>query len=446
MELEDEKPTRIEIERQVQKMLKSKLFKARKKEGEVLGFIVESNLDGDELNATRIGVAVWENYDENSDLVRITTSHLRKTTLKEYYKLFGAKDVVVINIAPGEGYRAEFSYNRSSQAMVHYERALSYSKKVDRISLFNAGLEFNQVNIIDRSFVPAYVAGVLTDLGEQVLKQILSMGEPWKIFNLHLGELEWVVETDPKQYLAHIAKGMVKAFAMNWEEAGKCFGAALKLDRVGTERNAWYAAYLALTGELTRAIAIAEANVTEDPHDGVRRLVHGFFLYLNHDFEKAGEAVSEVVMDGEGAILQRLLLGLAAIGMEGHALALRQCLGPVSEISQWEFAELDSNHKFKEKPERFVGLQILCLMKLGNEDEARAKIAAMRKMPYIRYREKVFGHLGMGQFDRAINALSRACWDGDIIGAWLRFLPVLDPFRADPRFQELLTMKFGTSE
>jgi len=59
-------------------------------------------------------------------------------------------------------------------------------------------------------------------------------------------------------------------------------------------------------------------------------------------------------------------------------------------------------------------------------------------IPYWTPLQLALGHMGLGDTESAIQALTRAVSEGDPLTVWLHLLPLFDPLRDNPAFQALI--------
>src|SRR5579859_1334036 len=133
----DSIPIRDEVMKELERMLRSQLFKNSAKQSHILSFVVESALNGDEINENAIGWEVFPPFDAESHNVRQTAKVVR-SKVEKYYKTEGRDDLVQIVLLPGIAYRCEFRYHPRAQVIRTVNKALSFKRLGSLNSLFAA--------------------------------------------------------------------------------------------------------------------------------------------------------------------------------------------------------------------------------------------------------------------------------------------------------------------
>jgi hypothetical protein len=81
------------------------------------------------------------------------------------------------------------------------------------------------------------------------------------------------------------------------------------------------------------------------------------------------------------------------------------------------------------------------LGRLGQGDEARAVLAALRKRSETEFVPRTalgLALIGLGDTEHALDELERGCDQRDTFLVWLKILPIFDPLRGHPRFERLV--------
>jgi len=82
-----------------------------------------------------------------------------------------------------------------------------------------------------------------------------------------------------------------------------------------------------------------------------------------------------------------------------------------------------------------------CLARAGREAEARGLLAELEQLSAARQAspfDLALVHTGLGDVDRAMEALAAACRERHGLLVYLRIEPLWNPLRGDPRFDDLL--------
>ena len=235
------------------------------------------------------------------------------------------------------------------------------------------------------------------------------------------------VELDPDLAEAHAALGYVY-FRLEWEwdKAGSCFARALQLNPGHAPTYHRYAFYLISRHRTAEAIAAISRAVLLDPVSAIMNTAKGRILYFSRDYTLAFEQYQRTLaLDPSFA---PAYLDLA------FALAARGNYDQAVEEAEVGLARSDRQEVLTSVVGLFVGLA-------GHHNRARARLAALversTKGP-VRAFHFAMIHVGLGEYDRAMDYIWQACEERDANVAYLHLEPLLDPLRSHPRYHELL--------
>ncbi len=112
-----ELPSPEDVERQMERMRRSARFARANRSFPFLRFLVDGALEGKEFIEEEIAQEVFGVDDEWAPLldarVRVGRLNLQKY-IADYYQNEGAHDLVLIEVPPGTGYRAVYSWNAAA--------------------------------------------------------------------------------------------------------------------------------------------------------------------------------------------------------------------------------------------------------------------------------------------------------------------------------------------
>jgi hypothetical protein len=132
------RPPDHEIEKQLERILRSDLFTKSPTLSRLLEFVVMSELHNREINERKIAKEVFNRQpDDDQTFVRANANHLRKA-LESYYA--NSFDLIRIGGPEGRGYRPPLSYNPRSEAEIEYRRGLQFFEKSFYGTIFNETL------------------------------------------------------------------------------------------------------------------------------------------------------------------------------------------------------------------------------------------------------------------------------------------------------------------
>jgi serine/threonine-protein kinase len=212
----------------------------------------------------------------------------------------------------------------------------------------------------------------------------------------------------------------------DWEAAEREFRRAIDLNpRYPTARQ-WHSWYLAAMGRSEEALAEGRRAVALDPASiSIQRGMGWLLYYARHPARAEVELERALVMD-PNQTETHLILALArssAGDLDGADAALDEALG---------LAPDDSGS---------LAARARVAMQRGRVDEARAvetQLVELERRRYVSPSDFAKLYVALGDFDRAFAAIERAYAERRGWLAYLGIEPLLDPLRADPRFQVLL--------
>lgn len=468
-------PTAHEVERQLDWMLRSDLFVSAPRLSPLLSYIVRTTLpDGDGridpvgLTEHQIGFAVFEDYTPDKSAVRVNATFLR-TRLAKYYADSGADDLVRIDIPPG-GYRAVFSYNRTSPAARLCSRGWLEVGEFRPSEQGHRSLRlFVEAVAADPNHAPAHAAKAEAELRETMYRRTIPPHDPIEAAEASARE---ALRLHAGMWRAHIVMGVVHCCRRSWLEAEKSFNAALASAPTVARNHAWYSAFLLATGREEKGLRLMKARAEEAPEDAFAQAALGFFLYVARRFGEAEVHLCEAVERFPKNWLLRIAQACVFLASERATEALWSIERAQRLLyEQSEFSEPRENV--------FPGLHNLCRLRGGDEADrrfAREKVKdAMqcdafavhelrhasgevpgdydgwdagefdKHIPFWTPLQMALGYIGIDEKEKAIASLARGIAAGDPINVGLlRLLPLFDPLRDDPGFQRLIdSMNLG---
>jgi tetratricopeptide (TPR) repeat protein len=233
------------------------------------------------------------------------------------------------------------------------------------------------------------------------------------------------VALDDTSAEAHEALAGIRTWTeWDWAGAEPEYRRALELDPNYALAHAYYALFLANMGRIDEAIPHSERALELDPFNA---LFHGLYsgcLNRARRYDDAIAAARTALAMQPGLTVARghLQLALFSKGMRDEQLAYQRQL-------------------FAGDPE-LIGALEQGLAEAGYEGAQRriADVLASRyeKDGTGRVRQVAEHYLFAGDYDRAMDLLERAFEFHDPSLAGIGVLPIWDPLRSDPRFQDLL--------
>jgi serine/threonine-protein kinase len=226
---------------------------------------------------------------------------------------------------------------------------------------------------------------------------------------------------------AHTSLGwVIFIYDWDWAAAESEFTRAIELNpRYSTARQ-WYSWFLVAMGRFDEALAEGRAAIELDPLSVSIRRSMGWLQYYARDFDSALENLRRALAMNPTAEETHRLLGLVYTqqGLYDEATASFREAVANSESDMLSYAGLG---------------QVAALR--GRPDEARAILKELEERRRVRYVSPVamaMIQVALGDVEASFDLLEKAHEDRRGWLAYLKIEPVLDPLRADPRFQRLL--------
>ena len=233
------------------------------------------------------------------------------------------------------------------------------------------------------------------------------------------------LELDPHLPEAHTALALVvQNYDWDWETAEEEFRAALELNPNYATAHHWYAEHLAFRGRFDEARAEAERARELDPLSLAIAVDTGLIDYYSRRYDRAASKLEAVLaMDPEFPRAHLVRNAYVELGRFNDALADIDA-DSAGAGGLWNASSLAYVHG-----------------RAGRASEARHEIARLMQ----RYRPGetdpgilFWAYVGVGDRERALDWLEKACAEHSNILATLKVDPAYDSLRNEPRFQDVL--------
>jgi non-specific serine/threonine protein kinase len=226
----------------------------------------------------------------------------------------------------------------------------------------------------------------------------------------------------------HAALGYVKdRYDWDWPGAEREFKRAIELNPNYATALYWYAATLANAGRLDEAITEAKRAQEADPLSLVASAVAGQSLYFARRNDQAIEQLRKAVDMDPNFPLSHWWLGMfyEQAGRYEDAVAEGQKALSLSKGGPGVIGTLGHAYAVA-----------------GKRAEAQKALAELKDLSkkgrYVSPLNVALVYTGLGDKAQALDWLERAYEDHSDRLAWIRFWPLLDSLRGEPRFQDLL--------
>jgi TolB-like protein/Tfp pilus assembly protein PilF len=236
------------------------------------------------------------------------------------------------------------------------------------------------------------------------------------------------LEIDPSLSECHASLALVRFwYDWNWEAAEAEFLRAIELNPSYTSAHQWYAAFLNTQGRFKEAQA-AQKNARElDPFSRIFNTNVADPLFFSRQYDRAAQQLV-ALLEHEPRFLPALFqLGRVYVQMEKYKEA----------IDAFERA-----FQFSGQQEALPALAHVYAL-AGRTEEARIILHDMTNDKMRRYVASPMIariHLGLGEFEMALDWLQRGVEERSYWMVFLKEDPVYDPIRTNPRFAELLKL------
>ena len=287
---------------------------------------------------------------------------------------------------------------------------------------------FNQALGKDPSYVLAYAG--LAD--SYTLLHVFGAASPADSFPQAKEAAKKALELDETSAEAHTSLAYVLlGHDFDFEQSLKEFERAIQLNPNYATAHAWYGLTLAMTGRFDRAIAEGKRAVELDP---LSLVINGNLGGDYFNARRYAEAITQlrktIEMDPRFSYARRGL---------GEAL---QASGQLNEA----IAEYRKAVELDDVPSSLAHLG-QAYARAGQREEAQkilARLSKEEKSRYVRPSSFAYIYLALGDKERAIDEMERAYRERDLAGAaWIKFDPMLDELRGNPRFDALVQKVFA---
>jgi len=467
-------PTTDEKIGQLRRILASSEFKTSATQRRLLRFVAKQALANKPITQADILIELYGvNVDAHSTNAKATANLVRRK-IESYYQNEGKNDLVRIDLPAGPGYRPEFSFNISAEAIQAYKKALSYKNQISAFALSEAQIFLERAIKAAPEYAPLFELEAEIHLLRFVLESILESYPGASRWTQSAREsAEKAVHLNPRSWSGHALLGVVSMFNNEFRKAKSQFSISVEMDPRKGKANLWYATFLMVAGSTEEALEIARTQASNSPGSFEVKLIYAFFLYTARFYNRAWEVLFEVVGEGAGETLQHLMEVLIRMA-DGRSI--EDIPHDISDISnkldrQWDRPTRYHTFRIEQREDvpwndgvtfpnlpkflratpsgeemvwwnptydpsnRFPGLLILSLATKGELQEAELKMAVLRRQRSVRALQLVLGYMAVGNHARAVASLLRACKEGELFFNWIHLLPLFDPLRDHPRFQ-----------
>ena len=392
---------------------------------------------GKELNA---GVVLEGSVRHSGNRIRIasqlidaeTDRHLWAETYdREMQDVFAIQSDVAQRIAaalkaqltPAERERIERKQTENTEAYRLYLKGRFYWNKRTAADLQKAIDCFNQAIQKDPTYALAHSA-----LAETYIVLPQYTGLPTKEYFPRAEALaKRALELDENLAEPHVVLGDIRQI-IAWDSPGaeREFKKAIELNPNYPTAHHWYSEMLQYVGRLDEAMREIKRAQELDPLSLVINVTVGEVLYHMRQYDDAIEQCKKTTELDENFATSHFLLGLNYFQKGMLAEAMKECEKGRVLVGSSPF-----------------GLEWLgyCYARSGKESEARKvlnELLAFSKGGYVVSSGVAIVYNGLGDKNKALEWLERACEERDMDVQYVKVDPLLDNLRSEPRFKALL--------
>jgi serine/threonine-protein kinase len=343
-------------------------------------------------------VPIWsQSFDRESKDVFAIQDEISRSIVNE------------LRVTLGRGQRR---YNTNLEAYELYLRARAQGSPVNPVQGKIAADLFQRVIDKDPSFAPAY-AGLADAWAAMSINRADTAVRPDEAFASMKPAAERALQLDPLLAEAHAAMGVVLARDRKWTDAEAAFRRAAELNgNLSSIRMNFVSSTLWPQGKVDQSVSQLRAALRRDPLSVEVQALLAYVLVSAGQYEESIEIGRRIVPsaaaanDGRNHSRQVLARALFQHGEQAEAVHRFEQLGSGSD--------------------NFRGYAYAVT---GRPAEARALASQRQNFPA----SLVLIHAGLGETDRAFEALERMAAEKDPrVGIYLTY-PELAPLRKDPR-------------
>ena len=235
------------------------------------------------------------------------------------------------------------------------------------------------------------------------------------------------LDLDPTLAEAHTSLAYARFFYdRDWAAAERSFRRAIALNPTYPTAHHWFAYYLTALGRHDEAVERGRRALALDPLSLVINSDLGFVLYFARRYDEAVAQLKKTLELDPGFAYGHFALGHALLQL-GRAEAAVAELTRAVDLSGGGTAMLAA--------------QGMALAAAGRPDETRAIVAALEERArtgHVEAAHFAFLAIALGERERALDLLARACDERSRFVVFLNVWPIYDPLRGEPGWRDLV--------
>jgi len=277
---------------------------------------------------------------------------------------------------------------------------------------------------LDAAYAPAYAG--LADAYNQLCTHLIGEQPPNQIRPLAVAAAAKAISIDPDLAEAHASLGFAKMYDWDWQTAEKELRRAIELSPSYGPVRIWYASFLSQHQRHEEAIAQAHHAADLDPLSLIVRTQVGWMYTHAGQFDKAMQYFQDVLQKDPNYLWAQWQMGQAYLytGMYAEAIALLETSAGTSKRTPAIFGTLGAAYA-----------------RAGRKADAEKILQELREMSKHRYVSPhafTWVYLGLDDADKSFEWLEKEFDERSNSVAWHGVWHMLDKYRSDPRYLDLM--------
>jgi TolB-like protein/Tfp pilus assembly protein PilF len=304
----------------------------------------------------------------------------------------------------------------------HFQHAQMGREIALAIKYFQRAIE------IDPAFAPAYAGQAICYCTLSIFANL----DARQAFPAAHRLAEQALALDEEAAEAHVALAYSEAlFDWNWSAAERSFRRALALNPGSVDAQGYYGSYLTWMGRFAEALAAGKQTLRLAPLDLGASFLLGWMYHKAGRHEEAVEQLEQTLELYPSFAFVHAFLAASYV-LTGRNMKARQTVRAGLEML--------------EDDQLSLGYGAWTLARAEERDGAVAlleRLQALASQGWVDPYYLAVPYVGLGDADAALEWLRRTCDERSASAIHLRSDPLLDPIRADTRFEALMSrMKF----
>ena len=272
-------------------------------------------------------------------------------------------------------------------------------------------------------YAPAYAG--LADAYNQLGSVFIGAAPPANVRMLALRAATRAIQLDPTLAQAYAALGYTSFHEFDWSQADWALRRAIELDPRYTRAHQNYAGYLAARRRFGEAINEARRALDLEPASLRARMILAWMLYFDRQYDAAIRELRMVLQMEPSYAMAHFRLGQVLV----VAGRLTEAIAPLK-------AAVDGT----QRAPAALGLLAMAYGGSGQRSEAASIVDELEQRSAsenVPTGAVLLAYIGIGDKDRAIDALERGYAERDNYEVNIDADPLMDPLRDQPRFHAI---------